>query len=457
MNTSISKMEQSKLEKLFQSALSLHRAEKYVDAIKKYKALLTNQPNRIDVLQNLGSALYQISACSASQVVYEKALKLDNNSSALWSNYGNLLYKMKKFDLAEKAHQKALKISPRDAGNWYNSGNIPFATNQPEKAISRYNESLKLSPDYHKATWNRALCYLQLEQWKKGFSDYEARLTLYPQIRSNLAAKRWNGESLDNKTILLTCEQGFGDMLQWARFISLLKSRYQCKIILECRKEIRQLMTFVDGVDQTVNREDKKPFYDFHFPLMSLPAIGKWSEHEFLHLSPYLKPHFNEDWQLLETLIKIRQDSNKKIGIVWKSKPTPYDRSCPLTEFAPLFSSIDHVSYYSLQFGDDNQELYQTGMDLFIHDVSDSINSFTDTARLMLEMDLIITVDSASAHLAGALNIPCWIMLLHYSDWKWGLNREDSAWYPNTLLFRQDESQTWESVVTKMQLSLKSL
>lgn len=439
----------------FRQALSTHRNGNLALAITAYKSILSKSPHRIDVLQNLASALSSNNHLAAAYITYQKALELVTDSSTLWSNYANHLFKMKEFKQAKAAHQRAIDLDPSHDGHWYNAGNLPFYTNQPDAAIHCYNRTLDLNTNHLKARWNRGLAYLQKECWQQGFDGYETRLLLHPHICRHLSGNRWHGENLNGKRILITTEQGFGDIIQFSRFLYNLADRFSVTIFLECPKPLETLMRKLPIVEDVIAKGKSLPQYDYHFPLLSLPHQLAIEGRDLNPSHAYIPYSLESDWHILEKIIQIRQKKGFKIGINWRSKSTPYDRTCPLLDLSKIFSINEEFKFYSLQFGKDSDELYQCHLDPFIEDLSPYIKDFNDSASFIKEMDLVISVDSAPAHLAGALQTPTWVLLHQYADWRWHLNRDDSPWYSNTRLFRQQKSGDWSSVITQLCSSLR--
>lgn len=443
-------------DELFNHALKHHQSKNYTVAIQYYKKVLKQNPERADALQNLAAALSASGSYPAAKLLFEKAIKLNNDSASLWSSYGNLLCNMGLHEQSHRAHQKAIQLDG-DAGNYYNAGNLPFCTNQPDEAIKYYDKAIAHSPNYAKARWNKALANLQKGNWQEGFSDYEQRLHLYQQIIRVLPGKKWSGENLDGKRIIITTEQGFGDVIQFVRLLYLLAKKYRATIYLECQQPLVRLLAPISCISGIIERGKTLPDYDYYFPLLSLPAQLKPEPSSYLSKENYIPVEMGEKWSLLEQVLIIRRFTGLKVGLIWKSKATPYDRSCQLEEFAPLFELNGNIQFYSLQYGNDSQEINQNHFEPFINDVSSCINDFYDTAVLMKEMDLIISVDSAPAHLAGALGIPTWVMLLKYADWRWLLNRNDSPWYSKARLYRQAEMGSWEKVIEEIKADLLKL
>lgn len=449
------------IKKLLSSALSNYNNKNFEDAISSYKSILKQDPTHLSALQNLAVSLTTTENFNAGNIIYQKAIEIFPNNAALWSNYGNLLNKMSRYHEANQAHDKALTIAPNDAGFWYNAGTVAFFRLQPDIALNYYEQSLKHDPKHVKAQWNKAICHLHLGQYKEGFKHYETRLTLHPEVKHLRQGHYWQHQDLTQKTLLLTTEQGFGDTIQFLRFILLLKQQYQnLTIVLECQTPLVKLFQQQTFIDAVIERGNNTAHYNYYFPLMSLPHALTAEPETYLEQPAYLQVDLPLQWQFIQLVSHLKQTKALKVGYVWKSKEKPYDRSCPLFEIAKLAQQLPHVQFYSLQFGEDSKEISDSHLDISLkpqNNLGQYCQNFEDTAVLMQEMDLIISVDSAPAHLAGALGIPCWVLLLEYADWRWLLNTNESPWYQSIKLIRQKEQHQWHDVFDEVLTQLEAM
>lgn len=435
--------------KHFSAGLLAQRQDQHELAVRHYQQAIASGDKRPEVLLNLAVALANTGCHEAAELIYLKLIKKDPNNAAAWTNLGNLQCKLRQFEKAEQAHRKALALNPDDILCWYNAGNVPFHSNRPEAALYYFNEVLARNPRHQGARWNRALALLQLERWQAGFAGYEARLEKHQNIVKQFSGAYWQGQPLDGKTLLLTTEQGYGDVIQFARYCLALKQRFTVRIILQVRPALRRLMMNCPGIDEVILNEDSPPAFDYYFPLLSLARMLELGR-DLLPLHAYLQaPDIQSCKPKVQQAIANLQASKKlKIGINWQGKLTPYNRGVPLAQLARLMVD-ERFDFYAIQQGQ-NDAITQAGLGLFVQDLGTAIEDFADTAALMSHLDLIISIDSAPAHLAGALNIPCFLMLLEYNDWRWHLTREDSPWYPKMRLIRQKQHGEWHRVIERI-------
>jgi hypothetical protein len=257
----------------------------------------------------------------------------------------------------------------------------------------------------------------------------------------------WDGSDPAGRTIFVHTEQGFGDTIQFVRYVTMLIAR-GAKVILECTLPLRSLMSSVKGVSKVVVAGVRPPDFDLHIPLLSLPKIFKTTLETVPNEVPYL---FVDDERMAKFKQLTRDPGAKlRVGITWAGniKPDPA-RTCPLENFAPL-ASIQGVTFFSLQKGEPEADADRPPPGLKLIKLSDELKDFADTAAAMLNLDLILTIDTAGAHLAGALGRPTWTILPWACDWRWLTDREDSPWYPTMRLFRQPTRGDWASVIAQV-------
>ncbi|HMK49340.1 MAG TPA: glycosyltransferase family 9 protein, partial [Thermodesulfovibrionales bacterium] len=304
--------------------------------------------------------------------------------------------------------------------------------------------------------WSIALLQLRSGDFENGWKGYEWRWQLKDELATArfFSQPRWDGSDISGKTVLLHSEQGFGDTIQFARYAPLVAD-LGATVIIECQRELVSLLRSVKGVHTVIARDDEAPPFDIHCPLLSLPSVFGTK----LETIPGKVPYISADQaaiQLWRDKI-ISAPAAPRIGLAWSGnpkKPTDRFRSCPLDAFIPL-SGVGDITFFSLQKGAAARQAGTLSEDLKILDYTDKINDFSDTAALVQNLDLVITVDTAVAHLAGALGKPVWILLPFVSDWRWMRDREDSPWYPTMRLFRQRSSGDWESVMSRVSECLR--
>ncbi len=429
---------------LFQEALVLQQAGKTGAALEKYRALLNQSPNA-DGYANLGVALRTLGHTKAALVAYQQAIHLDPDHVAALSNWGGGLRALGKLDEAIPILEKAIALDPNFIGAHHNLGLVYMDHQQPEKAIACFEQVLKLDPNRVDAQYDRATCLLQLGRYRDGFYAYESRFGYEPRLVKPYSQPKWDGCPLNGKTLLLYAEQGFGDTLQFCRYIPLIK-KAGGRIILECPQPLKRLMETVTGVDQVVAPGDRLPAFECHTSLLSLPHLFQTELETIPGPFPYLKAPF------YRLGVPEKPGARLKIGTVWGSGHSDVgvrNRSIPLELFAPLLA-LPNITWVSLQKGPQTQQLKQLGFDCLLEDWGSRVQDFADTAAVLEELDLLITADTAIVHLAGAMNKPCWVLLPYGSEWRWLLEGEHSPWYPSLTLFRSQPFQTWESMIEQV-------
>lgn len=346
----------------------------------------------------------------------------------------------------------ARDVAPENPLVHLNLGGIFQGLLRLGQAMECYETALALRPGYPTARWN--ICQIELLRgnYRKGFHDFDSRFsTSRPVLLRGCGLPTWNGEPVAGKRILVQGEQGYGDTIQFARFLPLL-SDMGATVILENRlTPLTPLLRSLPGLSLLTDAATAEPICDFAIPLLSLPRLFATDLQTIPHSVPYLAPSSQkrEYW-----CSKLRQDKNMKVGICWAGRKVPDPRrSVPAARFDAL-ASISQVSWYSLQINEGDADDGMPPLSPLI-DLTDSIHDFEDTAALVSCLDLVISIDSAVAHLAGSLAVPIWLLLPFVPDWRWMLERNDSPWYPTMQLFRQPRPRDWESVLRAIVPALK--
>jgi hypothetical protein len=354
---------------------------------------------------------------------------------------------MGRLDEARTSIEKALTIDPNNVEAITNRGNVSYEQGRLDEAIADYDRALKAQPDFAEANHGRALASLTLGDWDTGFRLYEYRGRLKTPAHPSLPHPRWSGEVVPGERLLLVCEQGLGDMIQFGRFAPLLAAR-GIDVTLLAPEPMRRLLSTLEGV--TVAGLNDVPAVNGHplrwLPLMSAPGVLGVRPDSVPNAVPYLaaEPERVEHWAA-----SLGSDGFK-IGINW-GLGTARDwfgrqRDVPLSAFAPL-ADIPGVRLVSLQKGPPLQDIARVPFGTRIEQPADSFDAgadaFPDTAALMMSLDLIVTCDTSIAHLAGALGRPVFTALPQVSDWRWLRERNDTPWYPTMKLFRQGVPGDW--------------
>ena len=430
--------QQEALEHLKQAA-SLHQNGQLDDAISHYGRVLANFPNSANVLNDLGVALRSQGKLYGAIACYRRAIALGRQGAGTWSNMGNAYRDLRRYQEAVRCHQKAVDFDPSNATSIYNLGLSLRDIGELQRALECLEKALDLQPENPEYHWDQAISYLQLGDYKRGFGLYDWRKKLARAVSRTFSQPEWQGEPLNRRTLYIHGEQGFGDMLQFARFIPLVAKKGD-KLIVECNPSLLRLFATLDGEYQLVTTDHVDPDFDLYVSLPSLPRIFGTELETLPAAVPYLHPP-----EISNIRIVRPADKRLKVGIVWAGKLTPRDRSCPLHHFLELMETPG-AAFYSLQLDQRANDLAAYGCGGLVVNVAPHIRDFADTASVMAQLDLVITIDTAAAHLAGALGVPVWTLLNYVSDWRWLLARGDSPWYPSMRLFRQTTPEDWDEV-----------
>ncbi|WP_432808935.1 tetratricopeptide repeat protein [Pantanalinema sp. GBBB05] len=434
------------------------------EAIAHFQTAIELRPDYAEVHNNLGNAYQEQNKTDDAIACYRRALEINPELAETHSNLGNMLQQQGEFEAAFDHFQQALRIQPDFAGAYNNLGIALRNCNRIEEAFEAYDRAIELKPEFVEAHWNKALTYLLAGDLEQGFADYEWRFQWSKFQEQNpprpFPGDRWDGSPLAGKTIFLHTEQGMGDAIQFIRYVPIVVE-LGGRVIVECHPPLVNLFQRLPGITEVIPYGKPLPAFDVHAPLMSLPFILGTTMATIPADVPYLggkgaqADRENQEDQGDgddKELVK----SGLKIGLVWNGNPqNPYNRSraVPLANLLPL-AELPQVQLYSLQ-----KEIQPTDLELLqahpeIQDLREQLRDFVDTAAWIQQLDLIISVDTAVTHLAGALGKPVWLLLPFAPDWRWLLDREDSPWYPTMRLFRQPTYGDWDSAIAQVQSAL---
>jgi len=471
------------IHKAIQSAHKYHQAGNLDQAEVLCKKILKKQPKHFDALHLLGFIYYQSKDFNSAISYLQKAIHINSADAVAYNNLGNALQNNGQIDEAIACYNNAVQINPYydEAYNnlgcaFYEKGNFdeaianfkktlqinPYNTLahnnlgqsllekvQIHEALLCFQKAIQLKPDYALAHFNKSLALLLSGDFKEGLKEYQWRWKLEEHKMRNFSRPLWNGSFIKNATILLHTEQGLGDTIQFIRYAPMVAAK-GAKVIAECQKELATLLQSIEGIHQIVIQGEELPAFDVHCPLLSLPLVLNTT----LENIPAKTPYINADPLLIQKWRERVRDDNGvvKVGIAWAGGPRHKKdryRSCSLEVFSPL-AQLDDITCYSLQKGDAAQQAKNPPEGIKLIDYMEEIKDFSDTAALIENLDLVISVDTAVAHLAGALGKPVWTLLPYAADWRWLLDREDSPWYPTMRLFRQPSLDNWMPVMDRL-------
>ncbi len=421
------------------------------DAAGSYSSALEIEPEFSQALNGLGTAFMQQNKGKEAAETFDQALNIAPDQPEILCNLGNLLRNQGKYDEAVETLRKAIAIQPNLIDAHINLGNTLKSRGEWDGAMDSYQQALSLDPENAETHWNNAQVLLLLGRLEEGWQEYEWR-TKCDDFRSLIwktGGPPWDGSNLDGKTILIYCEQGFGDSVQFIRYAQPLAA-LGATVIVKCPQKLQTLFQTVPGVDRAVTRMDKSAPYHLQASLHSLPRLLKTDMESIPAQVPYVFPP-------AASTIDLDSDGKQKVGIVWAGSPShknDQSRSMSLDYFKPLLD-VEGLAFYSLQFGEPSQDINHFELGGAIVDLSGDLEGFTATAAVLAELDLIITVDTLTAHLAGALGKPVWTLLSFVPDWRWLLGRDDSPWYPSMRLFRQNSPGDWRGVMDNVEKELR--
>jgi tetratricopeptide (TPR) repeat protein len=440
--------------------LALKAQGKIEAAIASYRKAIDLNPNHTLALVSLAELLREQDKTQEAILCFQTALVQSPNDATAHTGLGIALQEQGDFEQALTHLQKVVELHPDHAQAHCNLGALLWAQCQPEQAIEPYQRAIQLQPDYAEAHVHLAQALLVTGDLRKGFAEYEWRWRMKDWTPCRFAQPMWDGLDLNGKTILISADEGgFGDFMQFIRYAPLVSDRGG-QVVVECSEPVSRLLATAPGVNQIVGRNEAFTEFDVYTHLMSLPYFLGTTLETIPAQVPYLAPPADDDYTL-----ELRPDTKLKVGLIWASgHKTEHrnsfknyqERSCPLSLYTKLLS-VSGVRFYSLQVGLQVADMRELGVDHRIQDLSPKIKDFADTAALIDQMDLVISVDTAVAHLAGALGKPVWVLLPFAADWRWLRDRQDSPWYPTMQLFWQPRPKDWESVLGEVLQALQSL
>ena len=430
------------------------------DAITNYQAALRRKPSLVEAWNNLGNALKRKEDLIGARECFHRVVQLRPDLAQGHYNLGSAWKDAGEHDRAIECLSKAVSLQKGYAEAWNNLGLAHKNRGDYQQAIQCFSEALQLKPELAEAHWNRSSVNLVVGDFHQGLKDYEWRFQLpkwqlvYP-FRTNLP--RWDGSADMNQRILVYDEQGLGDTFQFIRYLPMVKERCR-EVILETRRELMDLLQEFPGIDEVVERPgdvESQSEADFCIPLLSLPLVFRTTPETIPAVVPYL-------WADPRKAARWRQRIGGpylKAGIVWAGRPqhqNDRNRSCRLDLFMPL-ARIPGIRIFSLQKGRAVEQITGNKLRDSIENLDREIESFSDTAAVISQLDLIISVDTSVAHLAGAMGRPVWLLLPFVPDWRWMLGRQDSPWYPTMRLFRQEEPGNWSQVFQRVTTELRAM
>ena len=434
---------------------ALQALNRYDEALACYDRALELQPDLADTLSNRGGALHRLKRYGEALASYDRALAFQPDHAATHFNRGNALLELKRFGEALASFDRALASRPDFAEAHLNRGNALQALNRYDEALASYERATEASPKYADAHYNQALCRLLLGDFDRGWEKYEWRW----QVAQLQSSKRsftqplWLGQNeIAGKTILLYAEQGFGDTIQFCRYVPLVAAR-GARVILEVQEQLKELMSGLAGATHVISRGEPLPHFDVQCPLLSLPLAFRT---RLETIPPPISNLQISSQAVMDWETRLGPRRRPRIGLAWSGRPSHVNDHNRSIRLSTLLSLLDiEATFVSVQkdVRPEDAALLQERSGL-LH-FGNEIRDFSDTAALISNLDLVISVDTSVVHLAGTLAKPFWVMLPFTPDWRWLLDREDSPWYPTARLFRQDDTHAWDGVIARVRAALR--
>jgi tetratricopeptide (TPR) repeat protein len=427
-------------------------------AIESYEESLALAPRQPQVHNNLGNAYKDLGRLADAITSYREAISMDRGYAEAHLNLGNALQQTGEIAQATAHYRAALEFNPRLADAALNLGYVLEHDGEAHAAIACYRQAIAARQDFAEAHFNLALQSFLTGDYITGWAEYEWRLRLpaLAPLWPYAGRPRWDGGSLGGKTILLYAEQGFGDAIQFVRYASLVAERGG-KVIVVCQPKLKALFESVAGVSAVLSTSAPHPEFDVCCSLLSLPRIFKTTVDSIPAQVPYVHP---DGERLRHWRTRLASDAAPvKVGLCWATEgisTIASARSLALDMLAPL-GGIQGIAYYSLQRGSAARQLAQPPPGMSITDLSGELRDFSDDAALMSNLDLVISIDTATAHLAGALGGRAWTLTHYPPNWRWLLGRDDCPWYPAMRLFRRQRDDAWQHVIARVALALEQL
>lgn len=433
---------------------------KYDDAICCYEKAIELNPKKPDSHYNIGLAFYLKGDLDKAIKSYQKAISLNNDFREAHFNLGLTYYYKCEFEKSLSHYQRVLEINPGDQDIHINLGNLYKQLKQLDMAVHCYNKALELNPNNINALFNLGLTNILMKNFEQGWKLFEYRFHgskgHYPEIVYS-EPRKWDGSPLSGKTIYAHYEAGFGDTIQFVRYLPLLNDM-DANVLLKVQPELEELLKANDLKAKLIPHSAyyESLRYDYFITLMSLPYRFNTNESNIPSPSGYLKACDKKVARYKKEFF----DNNKlKIGFAWQRKVMGFsDNNNSIAHIKTFLPLLKHegVQFYSLQKGEDTEQLNDIPETIKIINLGDTFNDFSDTAAAIENLDLVITIDNVLAHLAGAMNKPAWVLLPYVPNWRWFLDSNQTPWYDSVRLFRQTTPGNWDEVINEISSSLKA-
>jgi tetratricopeptide (TPR) repeat protein len=433
--------------------LSLGRAE---ESLEQFRELLARVPDHGEAHLNSGIAHAALGSMEEAIAEFDRALSIAPGHPVAHYNRGIALHDLGRYADAVDAHDSVLATAPEHPGAWLNRGRALAALKRFEDALASYGKAKAIQKDNPDIHFMESLALLTVGDYRRGFEEYEARWRRsgMPEQKSR-GRPLWRGDyPLNRKTVLLHAEQGLGDTIQFARYVPQLAAT-GANVILEVQPELTALLSRLEGAKTVIAHGAAAPAYDVHCPLGSMPLALKTEPSNIPAPIPYLSA---DDGRLAKWTARLGALARPRIAIAWSGNASHLNdrnRSMPFARLAPLLSSP--ARFISIQRELRAEDEAALAAEQRVTHVGSELNDFDDTAAVIALCDLVIAVDTAVVHLAGAMGRAVWVMLPFAPDWRWTLDGDSTPWYPTARLFRQTSLGDWDGVVARVAAELRQL
>jgi len=430
----------------------LGQGRAFQPAAELYRRALTLDPQRQGIYSDLAYALTELGDLDAALEAFKRALRLAPRSPKTIASLGHFFERKGDLLSAADAYREAVKLDPQLHAAYLDLGFVLYGLGELAEASDCLRRLLAQQPDSWEAKAQLALIQLLQGDMPGGWATYESRWQVGVGDERRFFQPQWKGERLNGARILLYAEQGLGDTLQFVRYVPLVAARGG-EVLLEVQPSLHDLLTPSEGASRVIRRGETLPEFTWQCPLMSLPLAFKTELNSIPASVPYIHPDATRVASWRERLA----GNTRRIGLAWAGRPEhPRDRwrSLPLEQLVPLLN-VPGTTFYSLQVGAGAEQVQQLPPDVRLVDLAAEVKDFANTAAAVANLDLVISIDSAMVHLAGAMGKPVWVLLNKGCDWRWLLDRADSPWYPTARLFRQTTPGEWQEPVKRIERELR--
>jgi len=439
--------------------VALTEKNQFDEAVGALRRAIEIRPDYATAHFNLGIVLSAMDQTDGAIAAYRRTVEIDPRYPEAQTRLGAALRETGRFDDALAVFQNVVQMDPEGAYAHSNLGNALKDKGRLDEAIEAYSRAIALKPDDPDSHWNKAVTLLSLGRFPEGWEEFAWRLTRPHLARPDLTAPPWNGEDLAGKTLLIHQEGGFGDVIQFIRYLPMIRARGAATILFEGGAPLLPLMKIQPGIAETFARGQPLPPHDFHCPPQSFPRLFGTDLAGIPADVPYLivDQEKRASWRRKLSGPPYQDGEQRQflVGLCWAgSEQSPQLRSRTLSTFAPL-AQVPNVTFVSLQTGKEAGQVADPPVGMKLWDAAAEVETFSDLAALVSCLDAVASVDTSVAHLAGALGIPTWILVPLQPDFRWMIAREDSPWYPTARLFRQQDFHSWDETVQRMAALLK--